>query len=198
MPRKPTTGSLAVQLVTLFAVVGLSLGISTVLFLQSSGVYRADASQNLLAAFTAGIVVVGVPLIAMMVGVVLAVFGALHVVPHATTKDDAVTASAAGAAIGHLVMVVLLVLVVMLASNVLAPAPAPGSNAQRSPLDFAAIQRIALGLFPAALAGGAVAYLTWKAPPEPATPPAAETPAVAPAPEPEHPAIEPPSTPPGA
>ncbi|MEX0874876.1 MAG: hypothetical protein WD646_09830 [Actinomycetota bacterium] len=103
--------SLFTKVVAIFAVVGAGLGAATLIFLWATGFFDATEAEGLDALgeqFLGGIAIATVLVFALLVGVVLAALGGMHVANYGTSRGAAALAGALAGAVGHVALVAVL------------------------------------------------------------------------------------------
>ena len=97
------------RIVGVFAIVGFGLGIGTMLFLWVTGFFNASNSlEDLGQAFLGGIAIAGVLVFAILIGVVLAAVGGIHLASTSTDRTAAAATGALSGGAGHFALVVTL------------------------------------------------------------------------------------------
>lgn len=134
-------GALTAKIVGLFAIIGLGLGSTVLLFLWATGYFEPAQSDEFGAAlgqaFFGGLAITAVLVFALLVGIVLAALAGVYAAARAESSAAAVMVGLFGSALGYAALVAALGLFMVGGIDALTPQPAPTPVATPAPTQSA-------------------------------------------------------------
>lgn len=152
-----STGSVFGRIVGVFAVIGLCLGIGAVFGLWGFGAFDSPR-ENLEAAITGTLTLIGAYLFVIMVGIVIAALGGHYAARATSNTGSSVLAGSAGGAAGYLVLLVTFILILSSSFAVFGEDSGAGDTDDGTP-DMDVLWKAGLAFIPAGIVGGLTAKL---------------------------------------